>query len=106
MAETQRHVCAPAGSSVRLGTTQSSLILRVPARPESLPIVRLVLMSCGAAAGLSLSEIFARSQDAIDAFTDILIAGPSATSIVIRANPDVTELVLSPADEMNSEASA
>jgi hypothetical protein len=55
-------------------------------------------MSCGAAAGLSLREILACSQDAVDAFTDLLIAEPNAAGVVIRANPGVTELDLIPVD--------
>ena len=94
----QRHLRSATEPPLRLGTSPSTLILRVPARPESLSIVRLVLMSCGAAAGLSLREIFSCSQDAIDAFTDALIAEPTATGILIRANPGMTELDLIPVD--------
>ena len=94
MAELQRHVRSNTGPPLRLGTSPSALTLRVPARPEALSIVRLVLMSCGASAGLSLREIFSCSEDAVDAFTDVLMAEPNATSVVIRANPGMTELDL------------
>lgn len=94
MAELQGRARSTAGPPLRVSSSASTLILKVPARPESISIVRLVLMSCGAAAGLSLREIFSCSQEAVDAFTDALIADPAATSIVIRAYPGVTDLDL------------
>lgn len=63
-------------------------------------------MSRGAAAGLSLSEIFSRSQDAADAFMDLLIAEPTAACVAIQANADVSELELIPVDQRSAETSA
>jgi hypothetical protein len=62
----------------------STLTLSVPARPEALGIVRLVVMSCGAVAGLALEEIFGRSHEVARAFADVLVTQPEATSVVIR----------------------
>lgn len=62
----------------------STLTLSVPARPEALGIVRLVVMSCGAVAGLALQEIFSRSQEVARAFVDVLVTQPEASSVVIR----------------------
>lgn len=73
-----------------------SLLLRVPARPEALGIVRLVLMSCGAAAGLSLKEIIAISREVADSFTDVLVAQPEAKTIVIRAQSGASAVDVAP----------
>lgn len=69
-------------------SSRSTLTLSVPARPEALGIVRLVLMSCGAAAGRDLDEIFARSRDVASAFTSVLVNEPDAACVVIRTEMD------------------
>lgn len=61
-----------------------TITLSVPARPEALGIVRLVLMSCGAAAGVDIDEIFARSHEAVESFMNVLMSQPEASTIVIR----------------------
>ena len=75
---------------------RAPLTLRVPARPEALSIVRLVVMSCGAAAGLSVREIFSLSRDAAEAFTDALVKDPDATSVLVRTQVGVSEVDLRP----------
>ncbi len=82
------------------------LTLRVPARPEALSIVRLVVMSCAAAAGLSVQEVFSFSQDAVDAFTDALLTEPAATSVVIRTQTGAVHLDLIPVSVSGVEPSA
>jgi hypothetical protein len=77
----------------------TQLTLRVPARPEAIGIVRLVLMSCGAAAGIELDEIFARSHEMADAFASLLVDRPEATSIVISAHMEGREVDLVPITE-------
>jgi hypothetical protein len=72
----------------------STLTLRVPARPEALGIVRLVLMSCGAAGGVELEEIFSRSHAVANAFTNILVHQPEATAIVMRIDSGAAEVDL------------
>jgi hypothetical protein len=67
------------------GRTSRRLTLRVPARPEAIGIVRLVLMSCGAVAGVELDEIFARTHEIADAFASLLVDQPDVNSVVICA---------------------
>lgn len=76
----------------------STITLSVPARPEALGIVRLVLMSCGAAAGIDIDEIFARSQEVVESFTNTLVSQPEASSIVIRTQVGATDVDLVPVD--------
>lgn len=72
------------------------MVLEVPARPESLSIVRLVLMSCGAAAGVSLAELFARSSQMVEAFTDALLRSPDAKRITVRTRAGGIDVELVP----------
>lgn len=72
------------------------MTLEVPARPESLGIVRLVLMSCGAAAGVSLAELFARSAQMADAFTDALLRSPDAKRVIVRTRSGGIDVELVP----------
>ena len=74
----------------------STVTLSVPARPEALGIVRLVLMSCGAAAGIDIDEIFARSHDVVESFTNVLMSQPEASTIVIRTQTGAQEVDLVP----------
>lgn len=76
----------------------STLTLSVPARPEALAIVRLVLMSCGAAAGNEIDELFARSQEITEAFTNALLSEPDASTIVIRTETGANSVDLVPFD--------
>ena len=80
------------GSELHLVDSSSGLTLRVPARPEALGIVRLVLMSCGANSGLELKDIFALSREVAEAFTDMLVARPEARTIVIRADTGLRDV--------------
>lgn len=72
------------------------LTLKVPARPQALPIVRLVVMSCGAAAGLSVRDIFSFSHDAAEAFTDALVREPDADCVVVRTQLGAPDIDLRP----------
>lgn len=72
-----------------------TLSLWVPARPEALGIVRLVLMSCGATAGVDIEKIFDRSQEVAEAFADALLATPDATKIVVRTTTTAADVELS-----------
>lgn len=76
----------------------SSVMLSVPARPEALGIVRLVLMSCGAAAGIDIDEIFARSHEVVESFTNVLMSQPEASTIVIRTQVGARTVDLVPLD--------
>ena len=80
----------------------STVTLTVPARPESLAIVRLVLMSCGAAAGIDIKEIFARSHEVVSSFTNVLMSQPDVSTIVIRTQAGAQEVDLLPLDRTNS----
>lgn len=87
------------GVSARLGSfpgMTSTMTLSVPARPEALGIVRLVLMSCGAAAGIDIDEIFARSHEVVESFTNALMSEPEASTIVIRTQVGAREVDLVP----------
>lgn len=79
-----------------VGARSPSLILHVPARPESLGIVRLVVMSCGASAGLALEEIFSLSRDVAEAFADLLVTQPDATTVLIRTQTGASDVDLVP----------
>jgi hypothetical protein len=79
-----------------VGTSAPSLTLHVPARPESLGIVRLVVMSCGASAGLALEEIFSLSRDVAEAFADILVTQPDARIVMIRTQTGASDVDLVP----------
>lgn len=79
-----------------------SLLLRVPARPEALAIVRLVLMSCGATAGLSLEEIISLSREVAASFADVLVAQPEAKAILIRAQNGASAVDVAPIRAANT----
>lgn len=57
------------------------LALSVPARPESLPVVRVVLMSCAAVSGARADEILKRSRAVADAFVRTLTRHPGTRRI-------------------------
>lgn len=76
----------------KLERTTRQLTLRVPARPEAIGIVRLVLMSCGASAGIELDEIFARSHEIAEAFASLLVERPDVTSVVVCAQTGAREV--------------
>ncbi|MGH2757930.1 MAG: hypothetical protein ACRDKJ_00030 [Actinomycetota bacterium] len=82
--------------------TTSAITLSVPARPEALGIVRLVLMSCGAAAGIDIDEIFARSHEIVESFTNVLMSQPEASTIVIRTQTGAHDVDLVPFDRTNA----
>lgn len=83
-------------ASTEVSFVPGPLTLRVPARPEALSIVRIVVMSCGAAAGLSVQDIFSFSQDAVEAFTDAHMHDPDATSVVVRPQVGIQNVDLRP----------
>lgn len=60
------------------------LALCVPARPEALPVVRVVLMSYGAVNGVQIDEILARSRDVASAFARVLAKHPETRHIEMR----------------------
>jgi hypothetical protein len=76
----------------------STITLSVPARPEALGIVRLVLMSCGASAGIDIDEIFARSHEVVESFMNVLMSRPEASVIVIRTQTGAQAVDLVPFD--------
>lgn len=78
--------------------------LCVPARPEALSIVRLVLMSRCAAEGIGLHEIFERSHKVADAFATALIAQPEATCVVFRTQNGADGVDVVPVLEDRSRA--
>lgn len=89
------------GVPLNVSALPAPLTLKVPARPEALSIVRLVVMSCGAAAGLSVKEIFACSQEAAEAFADALVRDPEATNVVVRTQMGVHGVDLRPVRAVN-----
>lgn len=91
------------GESLQPLASPSTLTLRVPARPEALGVVRLILMSCGAAAGVPLEELFKRSQEVAEAFATILVEKPETTSVVVVAQAGASDVGLIPVRGDRSE---
>lgn len=79
-----------------------TITLSVPARPEALGIVRLVLMSCGASAGVDIDEIFARSHEVVESFMNVLMSRPDASMIVIRTQTGAEAVELVPFDRTSA----
>ena len=92
----ESHRLTVVGGQLQPLGSPATITLHVPARPEALGIVRLILMSCGAAAGVAVDEIFARSHEVADAFANILVEQPEATSVVIRTQAGAADFEVVP----------
>lgn len=81
------------------------MTLSVPARSEALGIVRIVLMSCGAAAGVRVDELMSSCNQVADAFTSVLVSLPEATNIVIRTQTGVGDVDMETIDDLKARRS-